>query len=78
MIDMSKIQVGYGTGGRKSLKKGTYGTCGGEKIKLNGGFNGMPTVDFTDISDDRWAQIFGTSSLPKWKRELLEAGESLD
>jgi hypothetical protein len=44
----------------------------------NGGFNGAPTVDYCGISDDRFKEIFGNAFMPKWKRELIEQGESLD
>jgi hypothetical protein len=74
----NKIMVGYGSDTRGSKKKGLYGSRSSGKLMMNGGFNGMPTIDFTNISEDRWIKMFGTENLPKWKRELLEAGESLD
>lgn len=73
-----KIQVGYGTGTRGSKKKGMYGSRSSGKVMQNGGFNFQPTVDFTQISDKKWIEMFGTENLPRWKKELLEAGESLD
>ena len=78
MSKTSRVQIGYGSDTRGSKKKGMYGKVSSGKYKANGGFSGEPTVDFTNVSNDRWAEIFGTENLPKWKRELLEAGESLD
>ena len=75
---MSKVQVGYGSGGRQKGPKGAYGGVSMGKKRLNGGFNGLPTVDYTSVSDQRWAEIFGTESLPAWKREIVENGEKLD
>lgn len=69
----NKIQVGYGTGQRPRLPKNCYGTRSSGKKIINGGFNGAPTVDFTRVSDERWAEIFGAKSLPKWKQELMES-----
>lgn len=69
---MNKIQVGYGSDRRGSKAKGIYGKKRSGKILHNGGFSGEPTVDFTKISDERWASIFGNKSLPKWKQELLK------
>lgn len=70
-----KIQVGYGSGKPLSQKTGLYGGRSGGKLTRNGGFNGLPTVTFTSISEDKWVEIFGVDSMPKWKRELYEAGE---
>jgi hypothetical protein len=70
----TKIQVGYSSGKREYCKKGYAGRSTGKKT-MNGGFAGMPTVDFINISDERWAEIFGTENIPKWKKELLEKGE---
>lgn len=72
-----KIQVGYGTGKRGYGKPGMYAGRSTGKRSANGGFNGLPTVDFTNVSDKRWAKIFGTENMPKWKRELFERGEEV-
>lgn len=75
----TKLQVGYGSDRREgSTKKGLYGGKRTGKNNINGGFNNGIVVDFTRISEDKWNSIFGTENLPKWKRELLEKGESLD
>lgn len=73
-----KIQVGYGSDTRRRGRRGAYGSRNSGKVVLNGGFNYQPTVSFENISDKRWSEIFGTSALPKWKRELMEKGESLE
>lgn len=73
-----KIQVGPGTGGRKKNKKNAYGGRSNGVKNMNGGFNGQPTVNFQKISEEQFTQIFGVESLPRWKRELLEKGESID
>lgn len=73
-----RIQVGYGSDTRGKGPKNAYGKRTSGKVMYNGGFSGEPTVSFENISDQRWAEIFKTDSLPKWKRELLEKGESLD
>lgn len=75
---MGKIQVGYGSDRRYNNPKGCYGKRSSGLKVMNGGFNGAPTVDYTKVSDEQWANIFGKDSLPKWKRELLENGENLD
>ena len=76
---MGKITVGpYTHHNKKSTAKGLYSKRSSGKLVKNGGFSGETVVDFTKISDARWAEIFGTSSLPKWKRDLIEAGESIE
>lgn len=69
-----RIQVGYGTGSRNYGKPGMYGGRSTGKRTANGGFNGLPTVSFEKVSDERWAAIFGTDSMPKWKKELSDRG----
>lgn len=71
------IQIGYGSDKPLSQKYGMYGSRRSGKFMGNGGFNNCPTVDFTKITDKRWAEIFDTSTLPKWKRDLIESGEEL-
>lgn len=70
--------VGYGSDKRRSNPKNCYGSRSTGKKVTNGGFNYQPTVSFENISDDKFTSIFGNAYLPKWKRELLERGESLD
>jgi hypothetical protein len=77
-MSKTKIQIGYGSDKPLSQKKGLYGTRSSGKLMLNGGFNGAPTEDFHNIPNQRFIEIFGTENLPKWKKELLVAGESLE
>lgn len=75
---MGSIQIGYGSDTRSRGPKNAYaGRTGGKKV-MNGGFGNMPTISFETVSDDKFLSIFGNAYLPKWKRELLENGESLD
>jgi hypothetical protein len=74
----TKIQVGYGSDTRQKNRKNSYGKRSSGKLVRNGGFSGEPVVDFSTVSDDRWAEIFGVDSMPKWKRELLERDGYLD
>lgn len=69
---MSKIQVGYGSDRRSRGTRKVYGGRTNGKKLMNGGFGGQPTVDYSRISDERWAEIFGKQSLPKWKQDEIE------
>lgn len=65
-----KIQVGYGSDGRKdSTKKGLYGGKRSGRVKMNGGFNYGIVVDFTKIDDEKWKAAFPNSYVPYWARE---------
>lgn len=73
-----KVMVGYGTGQRGKLPKNCYGTRSSGKKLTNGGFNYAPVVDFVNVSDETFINIFGDSFVPRWKRELIEKGIPLD
>ena len=57
-MSKTKVQVGYGTGGRGSNGKARYGKRRSGKVVYNGGFSNQPTVDFTSITQERWDEIF--------------------
>lgn len=66
---MNKIQVGYGSDRRGCSKKGLYGGRTGGKKLTNGGFNGLPTVDFARVTDNQWEQAFGKAGVPWYERD---------
>ncbi len=74
----TKIQVGPGTGKPLSQKKGLYAGRSGGAYRGNGGFGNEPTVTFETTTDKQFLEIFGNAYMPKWKKDLLAAGESLE
>lgn len=70
-----KIQVGYGTGMQGSTKKGLYGGKSTGKVNMNGGFDFQPTVNFTNIDEDKWNRALPNSFKPSWDREDGERKE---
>ena len=64
-----KIQVGYGSDGRKdSTKKGLYGGKRSGRVKMNGGMNYEPTVSFVNIPQDKWDAAFPNGFKPRWDK----------